>query len=339
MNRRPRSNPPFPPAGLVAFALVALAGGAGGCQDDFAPYTRLAEMRVLAIRAEPTASPGFNETVTLRPAIYLLPGQTIATYQWEWCPFPGPSTAGYPCAISHPDLVALVNEQGGPGDMIPDYNLVSVGDTASFTNVFPPELLAAVCAGMSGTPFAPDCDDGFPIQIKLRVAGPAGDPLYDEIEAVWTLRLPIDSAVPLNQNPVLEMPAQMVAVVGGQDRSIDELMSPTVTLPRDMETVVRLDGLTEAASESYYAVDDEGQSFLDHERLTLSWFVESGDIDEARTAFIFDVEPIEDTRRNSWTPALREDYDRNDARIFVIIRDNRGGVTWAEGRVLLEDAP
>jgi hypothetical protein len=161
----------------------------------------------------------------------------------------------------------------------------------------------------------------------------------DALDVVWTMRLPVDPTVPPNTNPALDPAMFFVAGPQDQEQRIDDFANAPVTLPRDVETVVRLEGLTEAASESYTAIDDDGQQFDDRERLTLSWFVESGDIDEVRTAFIADVEPIEDTRRNRWTPALLEDYDRGDARIYVIIRDNRGGVTWAEGRVLLEGTP
>ena len=98
-------------------------------------------------------------------------------------------------------------------------------------------------------------------------------------------------------------------------------------------------GLTEDQSESYSGLDDEGNLSDQRERLTLSWFVESGDMEFEKTAFIQDVEPISDPIRNSWTPALTRDYAPDTARIVVVVRDNRGGVTWARGNVRLGASP
>ncbi len=332
---------------LVAAAVVATAAAAG-CGEDFDPYTRLTSLRVLAIQSEVKTqpanasggfqvSPGPGDTATLTPVMFVPEGDVITAWSWRWCPLAGSAFNGYECAFASADEVMMMT-----GFTVPDFDLGTEG-TASFTNSFPPELIAGLCGGLPGVFAAPNCEGGYPIQIEMRVES-MNDP---GIDVVSTLRLRIDSPppalppMPPNYNPVLDPtqdPLVALPVFGAGPMPIPDVADPAVTLERDRATPIVI-GLAEDQSEAYSGLDDEGNLSDQRERLTLSWFVESGDMEWEKTAFIQDVEPISDTIRNSWTPAIVREYTPETARVVVVVRDNRGGVTWARGNVRLGASP
>jgi hypothetical protein len=330
-----------------AVAAAVIASGAvigAGCGEDFDPYERLTALRVFAmkseVRTQPAApngafqtSPLPNDTVTLAPLMYVPADDMTTEFKWWWCPFPGPATTGYECLVTETDLEART------GIDVPSFEL-GIDPTQTFTHTLPPEIIAALCAGIPGMTAAANCEGGFPIQIRMFVKS-AKDP---GITVVSTLRLRIDSTdpalppMPANFNPMVDttMTPTPIEALG---MPIPDVADPAVTIPRDRETNIVVVGLGEDQAESYTGLDDDDNVVTQRERLTLSWFVESGNIEFERTAFIENIEPITDTVRNGWTPALVRDYAPDTAKIVVIIRDNRGGVDMVQGRVRLEATP
>jgi len=292
---------------LVATAVIAVAG----CGADFDPYERLDKLRVLAIATEPVA-PATGETTIATPLIYTAPGTAVTELAWSWCPFAGSASDGAPCLVTEAELAAIA---GGSADDIPPYDL-GRGDTASFENRLDPTLLAAVCAGMPGQPALLDCREGFPAQLELTVRTDAGE----ELTAIRTLRLRFDDATPANANPVID------------DLIVDDV------LVRDAEAPIRAE-VSEDHAERYDGFDDDGNPAEQRERLVLSWFVESGTVDEARTGFIDGVTTLADTTDNTWQPALAIDYPGETAEVIVVIRDDREGVAWSRATVELQEAP
>ena len=71
----------------------------------------------------------------------------------------------------------------------------------------------------------------------------------------------------------------------------------------------------------------------------LTWFIESGDTKSEHTSFISGEVPLKDAVSNEWTPARTKKYARDRARLIVVLRDNRGGVSWTEGAVILGEDP
>ncbi|MFH0899503.1 MAG: hypothetical protein V2A73_02615, partial [Pseudomonadota bacterium] len=227
----------------IAAALGVIAGG-GGCGRDFDPYNRLASVRVLAIRSEPPA-PATGETTTFTPVLYVPEGETIVSYQWSWCLVSGAANDGYPCLVAEAELTKLLGEEGAA--TFPSFDLGS-DPTATLENSIDPTVLEAMCAGMPGAPSPPpfDCPDGFPAQVRLTVRTAADT----EIVAVRRLRLRFDPASEPNANPTLD---ELVAEVEGSETPIDA--SATVTLARDVRTIVRARIPVEAA-EQYTGRDD-----------------------------------------------------------------------------------
>lgn len=318
---------------MIALAALAVALGAGsGCSDDFEPYSRLSSLRVLGIAGDP-AAPFTGETTTLSAMVFT-PTDEPVSYSWTWCPLPGPSRDEYRCQISEGELSALLG--GAP---VPPYSLGS-DPTASFTNNFPAAALMRACELAAGNPLAgSSCSKGFPIQIRVEVNSPS----YREqnpdkpkgLIAVKTLNLRFDPATPANGNPQL---GGLTATINGEEVAITDDPVPTVTLQRFEETEIKV-GLAPEQAEIYTLPPDPKPI---REYLLLSWFVESGDIDEDRTAYQFNADlvetvPIDRARTNKWQPGKLEDYPGQIARIVVVVRDSREGISVVRGRVFLGD--
>jgi hypothetical protein len=312
-----------------------------GCRPDFAPFNRLTSPRVLGMQSEP-ASPATGETATLSALIYAPPksdgSETLVNYSWSWCPAPGASTDGYPCLFTHDQLQAVA-AQAGQTDPIPSYDL-GTGPTATLPNMINPALLQGLCAGMAGSaaPIAPNCDYGFPIQIRLRIE--AGPEKTDSVDAVFTTHWRFNDAMSANTNPTID--GINAAIAGAQP--ITDSLTDAVTLPRDKATTISLD-MAEATSETYTGRDDDGNVVTDlRERLFVTWFVETGDTDDPQTSYIADKGPVDNTPfadmlKNKWTPAIKKNFAGDTARLFVVAHDNRGGMSWRSGIVNLESTP
>jgi hypothetical protein len=313
-------------AAIMGSLVLALAAGAG-CAEDFPPYNRIDSLRVLAIQSEP-AAPLTGETATFTPLVFTPTDDPSLTYQWSWCPAPGPSSSGYRCLMTEEELAAAL----GPGIPFPPFDL-GAGPTAMLENALPPELLAAVCAGAVPNVPKPNCTGGFPAQVALTVRTDT-----DQVDAVVTARWRFDAATQAeNANPTVE--GLNATLPGGQPQAITDVLDAyTVTLPRDVETALDVVVAPEA-SETFEGIDETGMPGTLRERLFIGWFIETGDTDEMHTSYVPDLVPFEDLLKNGWTPAESRLYPRGDARLFIVLHDNRGGVGWRSGIVRLEPTP
>ncbi len=305
-------------ATLGAAAVLAVA--ASGCGEDFESISRLSSLRVLALQAEP-AAPANGETSTLSALVYTPPGVSVTSYAWSWCPFAGPASEGSKCLVTEAELAAM-------GVQVPPFDLGSA-ETASFEHNLDPALLASICGATApGQPSFLDCEGGLPVQVKLVVTAGA-----EQITAINTLRLRFAPEHEANANPPID---GLSAVVAGTEVPVD--LAPGPTLLRGEETDVRAQ-VQPTASEGYMGLDEMGLPVAVREALVLSWFVESGELKDERTAFIDGVVELAPALENVWEPGLLKDYDRPTADLIVVIRDSRGGVSWRRGTVTLGDAP
>ena len=318
-------------ARLGVLGLLALAGSAvAGCGGSFDPYNRLTSLRVLAIRSgahdgEPVA-PFTGETTTIDAKLYTLPGHDVTSYAWSWCPFT--TAPGGPCPISEDQASMLAG--------VPiAYTLPAAADgSTTFTNAIPPGVLQTLCDGM-GNVAPPDCTDGFPIQLQLTVTTD-----NDQVQAVRPLRLRFRDSDQKNANPTVNgLFAAVDSASAAQEFDTDALMTmPMPTLPRHVETAINTQ-IADGASEMYMGKDDNNNPAMVNERLNLSWFVESGDTNHQRTAYIAGQVTLEDAAKVKWTPAFKKDYAPDSSKVILIIRDDRQGVSWVDGTVSLEPTP
>lgn len=227
-----------------ALVASALATALVACGDpDFNRPALLDKPRILAVRAEPP-QPSFGVATTLSTLLYEPPLDRVAdkcpsprapTYKWSWCPWPMSANSQYECPIQQADFDQLYLGMGL--GKAPSLDL-GTGETATFTNPFPAPMLFALCRGDIGTMpgGAPASDTGaeqsifnclkpasdvaanvkkasesnpiaFRATVKVEITPacpellPAG---FSPLVAVYSLYLPTNDAVPVNQNPVLD---------------------------------------------------------------------------------------------------------------------------------------
>lgn len=332
----------------LCLALAPLVLLLGACGDQPDPAFRLKSLRVLGVRHQPVW-PAPGETSVLTPLVYTPPGTSPPTYQWSWCPLAGSPQDGYPCLLTAEELTA----QGTAG--VPPENL-GTASTAAFPTSIDPALLAQACAGgLPGSTAQLDCRFGFGATIKMTIKTEA---VADQIDVVDTVRLPLDVSAAANANPMV---GGLVAVIDGVDTPLDE--TAQVTIPRDKQTTIKL-AIPAEAVDAYpdprLAICPSATGTL-HEALSLSWFVECGDLESQQTGYRESINGLEDAGRNKWLPGLRKDCKQETARLIVVVRDARqvlpstvdiedpcaartsnrltGGIAWTSATVRLGDAP
>lgn len=331
--------------------LLLLLGAMSGCGDDFAPAYILTKTRILAIQAEPP-NPAFGESSTLKPLLYVKGDDQVTRIRWSFCPLQGISTNGYVCLLDQAKWDALwASFAPGPAPTLD----LGEGDSMTFTNPFPPELLDTLCsnrlnssAGQSE--FAFNCNIGFPIQIRM-----VATTTKSELTAISEIYLPIDGETAGNQNPIVG-PVRIVRPM--PDVTLDN--DGTITVPRDVDLHLEL-AMEESVSEAYrvrlkntkgeYLKDASGNYQYEDKRESINvvWYSEIGDFGEEeghsnRSGFLPGAKdaagnliPFSIAREMIWHP-LKNKY-KNPVRILTVVRDNRGGINWQMVRVGLEPTP
>jgi hypothetical protein len=304
---------------LLAPAALSLVAACGG--TDFDPISRLDKLRVLAIRAQPV-NPAEGTETTFETLVYTTASQSASasTFAWSWCPILGNSADGYTCPFTDADVQMLATQAGAAE--APPPLAFSTDAMPAWKNVFPAAALKAICdSGVEG--FKPDCANGFPVRVKVTVTNGS-----ESVVATAVVRLPID-ATPSNENPAID---GIEAVLEGGTKTLDE--AGTVELPRLVETVLRAK-VDMAQSEEFMGEDDDGNPALVHERLIVSWFSEQGDLESTQTAYVAGKSEFSRLTDNKIEPRTKDDDPQDTSRVIVVLRDNRGGVSWTTGVVKL----
>ncbi len=312
----------------VPLALAALGLALGGCATDFDSYEEILTPRVLAVGAEPsTLIPGATTTLST-----FVTEPASATYQWSWCPFVGGSSEGYPCLVPQDALQTAIDDLLGAGTVtVPDYDL-GTGATATLTHVIPPLVLQAFCdllqGGMLPDPVDfPDCSRAFEIDVRVEVVQQGVT-----IEARRELDLLYDVDDPINTTPTI-LGLTAIHDVTGAVIVLDPAAPTQLTRNTTYQLVA---DVSEADSETYEKVPLQGgPAETVRESVRISWFYQGGDLDRRATGFIDDGSPFADALENEWrTPTIEERSD-DTARLFLVIRDDRGGTSWIERTVEL----
>lgn len=336
--------------GWLLLALLGLVA----CDNEISSSSRLRRPRLLAVQAEPP-NPVFGQTTRLRPLVYLPAGQSV-TYEWSWCPVPTSSDDGYRCPVDQAAVDNLAAQTGLVG--IPPLALGNT-ETIEFTNPFPPSLLASLCAGDSSSTDLflgnTTADKGrvyvcapatLPVQIMLTIRGSITE------SGALSLRLPTDESTPGNSNPAVSGINVLSPEASGV---LDDAGS--LLVPRDTKVRLRAE-VDEAQSETYldrqvgrnddFVKDSNGQLILapTRERLRLTWFSEGGGFVDSATEWgpgdsDSDGQPIlfSSAIENDWSTPKIEDYAASSSLVLVVVRDNRGGVSWAQGLATLGGTP
>jgi hypothetical protein len=298
-----------------ALALPWLLALLSNCSSDFAPYSELDRLRVLGIRAEP-ATPPLGGACQLDALTFAPDGDAIA-YHWWFCPVVVQAKDDFRCPLGE----ATAQEIFGTS---PVFDL-GTAETANFTNTVAPELLASFCAnGIDRAGFAQaiTCNPGYPVSIVLDVATSG-----DALRAAFTVNLPSSPTPEINTNPTV-----LGLSVGGQSLTEQPIQ---LSLPESRSVELSAQ-LSPDSVELRPIPPAEGGDGLRPERLTLSWFADTGTIDQARTVYIDGETTMDQATHNRWTaPGPAAWPAQGLVQLSVVVRDDRGGVGWLSRQIQL----
>jgi hypothetical protein len=280
-----------------------------GCDEEFDPQTLIVELRILGIAAEPAdLAPG--ESTTLR-VLAVGNGEEPIEYAWEWCPFTDGPNAGYTC----PDPA----EYGIPEELAGVFDL---GDQSTALLLFPgdPETLRQTCESLLDVADRlpdfvelPDCENGLEITVRLTVR--AGDVEKIAIKRVFFwFETPDESE--RNHNPSIATLAVDQEVVAPDD---------LVTVRLGGTVAIEIDVVADSVETFVPRSDDEAAPR--DEEILFSWFSSAGEWERTHS---FSDEGNVTLREAGENVLTMPDDGVTDVKLFVVIRDGRGGADWVE---------
>jgi hypothetical protein len=204
---------------ILLTTILSLAVFTAGCGDDFLPPSYLDGLRVLALVSDPVEA-GPADEVTITPAAYLPPDETLSDESWTFCPFSLGPTTGYECALpacetpltpeadgsvrAAPGALALqcaASLGGGDGvpAEIPEKADVYFRYQATSSSGETREAVLKLVLWTQGPPPAPN---GPPLIESVALGGQgllpgeSADPVAEEEEALLVVRIDPDSLDP-----------------------------------------------------------------------------------------------------------------------------------------------
>jgi hypothetical protein len=233
----------------------------------------------------------------------------------------GGAEMDYACALSEEQVSALLGGLPVSYDLGQDAN-------ATFGHTIEPTMLEKICS----TPLAPqqqdssgipDCTYGLPISIGLTVTAKG-----EEVTSFKTIYLASSGEASRNHNPQIDT-AYIAAESQKRDESVEMAAGTPTFAVTHGETYELFVDVPESAAEAFSL----GGQPVERETLALTWFVEGGDTDTTRTSFIDGKVGLDDLEHNSWDVPLVEEFDGDEAALYFVLRDERGGVGWLSRRV------
>jgi len=314
--------------------VVLSAALAAGCVPDFEDDTsRVAAPRVLAVQATP-AEAAEGESVTLRALVASSDEGANPDPDWSLCIDRKPlSELGpvSPACLASAAPGAEIALPLGRGAEVP----ATMPDIAC--QLFGPERPEPKPGEPSGRPVDPDPSGGFH-QPVLTWLGPTaalgGVRLSCPINATVDATIEFNQRYLPNENPML---ASFEARYGGTTVTLDGDEPAEIEAGLSVELRVTWpDCPAETAcpgAETYVLYDPGSQTIVERkETLVVSWYATDGLFDEARTDRVTTVGAGgEPGTTNRWIAPDRD----GTVRLWAVVRDDRGGVSWLSGNVVL----
>ena len=311
--------------------LAALASSA--CVPDFDDETsRITSPRVLAIRAFPAEAPK-NQKVELTALIATPNDAEPEAPAWSLCLDRKPlSELGpvSPRCLAAPESEPEIVQALGEG------SLVTATLPAKVCQSFGPERPDPKAGEPSGRPVDPDPTGGFyqPVLSWLRGSAVLGGIRLDCPLSGATREATVEynERHRPNQNP--ELDAFELLRADGSSAELDAEETPSVARGERVSLRARFGDCAEAEScfgaESYLVYDREGERLEERrETLMVSWFSSAGELGEERSDDSGGELPA---ATNSFTAPS----EPGDVRLWAVVRDDRGGVSWRVGRLRVD---
>lgn len=307
-------------------ALLALAA----CSYDFERSSEITDRRILAVQVDPpelAAGTPVPDFVRAR-ALVVDPADPLAVAEVRWSSCLRPARAA-------------AQEGRAENTRCPDDEgtvLLASGSTPieSVSQSIPlPENVAGVLAAGAGLP-APQ------IHVQLEVDSEKG-PLVAVKQVTVTTSLPEDQEP--NRNPAIQglkldgtdwLPDEPRVIKYGD--CPDERKREVVGEDDNLVTVCEHDlepFFDEAEMQFYEERGFSGELELQRERLLFAWFASAGSFRQDITRSFDPRDPSPDNvgPQNKW----REPPTQTErATLWVVVRDGRGGITWARREVIFE---
>ncbi len=297
--------------------LIAIACGVGACAPDFSDYNQVDKLRVLAIRATPPDL--LFEDQTVFDALVV---GDVDSYQWSWCPFSYSDAYAGECSITEAEFRQFVAEAGGQED--PPPFALGTEATQSFQNLVPPVLLDLLCAQLGGEDLPPlpegfalpACDGRFDVTVRLEVR--SGD---ERVVTTRRVSLIYEEGLIPNQNPLIDGGEMSVRGAPPFPFEIDAATQVVRDVEYNVDMVV-----PETSVETFPDEEAEGGEAL--ERLTMTWFYEAGAMDKSRSSYIEGFTDLVNLGNNVYRTPNEEEFEGDQARLYFVLRDDRGGLDW-----------
>jgi len=305
----------------IAFLLgacSALSFGSG-CKNDFDPGSRVTSLRVLAVQADaPYAKPG--ESVSL-DALAFDPSNRPITWGWTYCENPqDTSTVG--CLRARQERVRSgerVSMQVGRDETqfsltVPDDALSSLGDGPPGRAVV--GVVGVACPGVLGREILGETTESDPLPVVCRDANGSRLSSFDFVVGMKRIFVREKDR---NQNPE-------IATVSWDGEPWPETLVPKVAacdketnVADDCDSAFRHRIRVDATTASFeVGTSETGEPF--EEQLVVQYYATEGTFaDDVRVATSPETEWVA-------RPSARGEQ----VRLWFVLRDNRGGVTWTE---------
>ena len=305
----------------IAGAFLSIVG-TFGCAPDFDPGSRVVSMRVLAEQADlPFAKPG--DTVKLNALSYDPEGRNI-TWAWAACVNPSSSTIqgcldkiGEDSAqTGSPPILAQGVALNSFSYTVPNDVLDSLPDAAKSSAMV--GILSVACPGDLSL------DNGSnPLPFTCQERGTGRAFALDEY-VLGQKRIQV-RAHDNNQNPVIEQ-----VTFDGQDWPEDEVkqVSACDTDNNDYQPCAASSKHRISARPSQASVEEGTTEFgvTFSEQVVIEYYATEG-------IFEHDVKIASDPE-TGW--AARKVASGKELKLWMVVHDDRGGVSWAERRVHVE---
>jgi hypothetical protein len=321
--------------GKRAFCIFAVcgAGASLSCKPDLDDRTSVVrEPRVLAVRAEPAEAAPLA-AVTLRALVVDVTGEpTGSGLSWAYCDARKPLAELGPvsaeCLARQGDFLEPLGS-GGPADAI------TGTIPAKACRQFGPEVPEAEAGQPAGRPVDPDATGGYYQPVQVVVSAQTATPsARGDLVALGRARLTCGIVGPTpdqltdlarrshpNTNPELDADVVLPADAGG-GAPIPARAGERIPL-RASWAACAPDATTCTGAESYASFDPATQAVrARREGLRLSWFTTAGLLDEDHTGR--DEADEATWSDNAWTAPAGAGI----AHLWVVLRDDRGGVGW-----------
>lgn len=290
----------------VGTALMAAVIGLGlvGCGEDFDPSSLVADLRVLAIEADPPHIPLAGTSAL--SALTHTPGSEIA-YTWSACLVGLNTSQGFQCADEAFNC-ALGEEATATLNPVELFATCLAGSTL-------PDEFAELLGLDSGELSQEDIEQLFSEEqtVTVTLSIEAGDERVDAIK-----RVTVGGEAPFNANPAIDR-----LVVDGAEWPEGEV------LQFDSQQLIEMDVvMTDESRETY--TDSDGVEA--EEEFFFAWFATDGDVDGN---FSNDL----GSEKNWRAPEVLAGSPEVEVTLWLVARDGRGGTDSIERQALVQPAP